>query len=54
MRSYYLMFYFIQDGEKVMTGRIYPQLQSEAIEIFSEGEVELVELVKWKLKSAID
>lgn len=44
---------FIQDGEKVMTGRIYPNLKSEAIQIFSEGEVEVVELAKWGMKPAI-
>lgn len=43
---------FINDGEKVMTGRIYPGKDSKRIQFFSEGEMEIVELVIWELESA--
>ncbi len=44
---------FIQNGEKVMTARIYPDAQSKGIEFFSNGEVDLLQLDKWSLKRSI-
>lgn len=44
---------FIQNGEKVMTARIYPSLQSKGIEFFSDGEVRISKLDKWSLKRSI-
>ncbi|WP_456275129.1 glycoside hydrolase family 32 protein [Bacillus sp. AK128] len=45
---------FINNGEKVMTGRIYPNQQSSNIQFFSDGESHIVELEKWKLGSAFN
>nr|WP_216776061.1 glycoside hydrolase family 32 protein [Metabacillus halosaccharovorans] len=44
---------FIQNGEKVMTARIYPGEHSKGIEFFSEGEVELLKLDKWSLRRSV-
>ncbi|GAB1158865.1 glycoside hydrolase family 32 protein [Paenibacillus illinoisensis] len=41
---------FIQQGEKVMTGRIYPGPNSTGIKAFSSGVSTLVELCKWDLQ----
>lgn len=43
---------FVNDGETVMTARIYPDKASTAVELFSEGgEVELIKLDAWELKN---
>jgi len=44
---------FIQNGDKVMTARIYPSEHSKGIEFFSDGEVELLKLDKWSLRRSI-
>lgn len=42
---------FANDGEEVMTSRIYPNEESLGVELFAlEGEVEIVEFEAWKLK----
>ncbi|WP_413379878.1 glycoside hydrolase family 32 protein [Alkalihalobacillus sp. 1P02AB] len=45
---------FLQNGEKVMTARIYPNKNSKAIEFFSDEVIELVELNKWSLRESIN
>ncbi|RTE09155.1 glycoside hydrolase family 32 protein [Paenibacillus whitsoniae] len=40
---------FIQDGEKVMTGRIYPGTESLGIHVFSQGKCRIVSLNKWDI-----
>ncbi|OPJ62530.1 glycoside hydrolase family 32 protein [Clostridium oryzae] len=40
---------FIQDGEKVITSTVYPKSASRNIEFFSDGEVLINELNKWKI-----
>ncbi|WP_159882646.1 glycoside hydrolase family 32 protein [Paenibacillus puerhi] len=40
---------FLQDGEKVMTARIYPGLASLGIQVYSVGECRLESLHKWDL-----
>lgn len=40
---------FVGDGEKVMTGRIYPGPESTGIRIFSVGSCRLVSLRKWDI-----
>ncbi|WP_163538765.1 glycoside hydrolase family 32 protein [Gracilibacillus sp. YIM 98692] len=44
---------FINHGEKVMTGRIYPGENSKGISFFADKELELVSLKKWDLKKGI-
>lgn len=44
---------FINGGEQVMTGRIYPSEKAADIVFFSNGEIELTEVKKWDLKRAI-
>lgn len=44
---------FINDGEKVMTGRIYPNEESTGIVFFSEGEVILTVVEKWNITNSI-
>ncbi|MDE5415055.1 glycoside hydrolase family 32 protein [Alkalihalobacterium chitinilyticum] len=44
---------FINDGEKVMTGRIYPDENSTSIRFFSDGPCQLTHLKKWDLKHSI-
>ncbi|WP_224725700.1 glycoside hydrolase family 32 protein [Paenibacillus vietnamensis] len=41
---------FIQGGEKVMTGRIYPGPQSQGIQVFSEGACTVVSFKKWDIR----
>lgn len=41
---------FINDGEKVMTGRIYPDKRSSNIQIFSQGEINIIELKKMEFR----
>ncbi|TDF95500.1 glycoside hydrolase family 32 protein [Paenibacillus piri] len=40
---------FIQDGEKVMTSRIYPDAGAEGIKLYAKGECKVVTLNKWDL-----
>lgn len=40
---------FINDGEKVMTGRIYPGEDAVNIKVFSIGECNIVSLKKWEI-----
>jgi beta-fructofuranosidase len=40
---------FINDGRKVMTGRIYPSKDSKGIRIFSRGACKLLSLKKWDI-----
>lgn len=41
---------FINGGEKVMTGRIYPGREAVGITAFSKGECEIVSLRKWDIE----
>jgi beta-fructofuranosidase len=41
---------FLQDGEKVLTARIYPGLSSVGIKLFSAGECRVEALNKWDLQ----
>lgn len=41
---------FINDGEKTMTGRIYPGSDATSIKLFSRGECNIVSLKKWEIK----
>ncbi|MGV8981427.1 glycoside hydrolase family 32 protein [Clostridium sp.] len=41
---------FINDGEKTMTGRIYPSLKAVNIKLFSKDEINIVSLNKWDYK----
>ncbi|HYK73313.1 MAG TPA: glycoside hydrolase family 32 protein [Pseudoneobacillus sp.] len=41
---------FINNGEKVMTGRIYPSESSTGIYFFSDKEVNICQLAKWDMK----
>lgn len=41
---------FINDGEKTMTGRIYPSADSTYIKLFSKDECNIVSLQKWEYK----
>ncbi|WP_318036229.1 GH32 C-terminal domain-containing protein [Halobacillus amylolyticus] len=45
---------FLQNGEKVMTARIYPGKNSEGIQFFSDDKIEMVQLDKWSLNQSID
>lgn len=40
---------FINDGEKVLSGRIYPQESSTKIKLFCDKSLKLLELLKWDL-----
>ena len=40
---------FINNGQKVMTGLIYPSEDSKGIALFSDGECEILSLKKWEL-----
>ncbi|SKA95142.1 beta-fructofuranosidase [Caloramator quimbayensis] len=40
---------FINDGEKVMTGRIYPSKESNLIKLFSKGRCRISYLYKWDI-----
>ncbi|MBZ4665164.1 glycoside hydrolase family 32 protein [Mahella sp.] len=40
---------FINDGEKVMTGRVYPDSQSVNISLFSDGPCKVVSFKKWDI-----
>lgn len=44
---------FLQDGEKVMTARIYPDEQSTGIRFFAEGSMKILTLRKWDLKRSV-
>jgi len=44
---------FINDGEQVMTARIYPGEGATGIHFFADQEVELITLNKWVLKKSI-
>ncbi|MBM7604334.1 beta-fructofuranosidase [Metabacillus crassostreae] len=44
---------FINEGEQVMTGRIYPSINSNKISFFSDEEIEISSLKKWELKRSI-
>jgi beta-fructofuranosidase len=42
---------FVNDGELVMTGRIYPEETSQFVDVFAEGgEVTVLSFYAWKLK----
>lgn len=41
---------FINHGEKVMTGRIYPSESSQGIRFFCDREIDIIHLSKWDLK----
>ncbi|WNF38579.1 glycoside hydrolase family 32 protein [Bacillaceae bacterium IKA-2] len=40
---------FINDGEQVMSGRIYPSEKATAVSFFADGEIEVVTMKKWDL-----
>jgi len=40
---------FLQDGEKVMTARIYPEKGSVGVKFFAEGVMRIVRARKWEL-----
>ncbi|CAM4149294.1 glycoside hydrolase family 32 protein [Paenibacillus alkaliterrae] len=42
---------FIQDGEKVMTGRIYPGSQSQGIQAYAQGNCSVVSFKKWDIRT---
>jgi beta-fructofuranosidase len=44
---------FINEGEKVMTARIYPDEEATGIRFFADEEIELNFLNKWSLKKGI-
>ncbi|MEW9669402.1 glycoside hydrolase family 32 protein [Ammoniphilus sp. 3BR4] len=44
---------FINEGEKVMTARVYPRKEAVNIHFFSDGPLEIVQLKKWKMKKSI-
>lgn len=44
---------FINNGQKVMTARIYPDNQSTGVQFYSNQQVELIALKKWKIKQSI-
>ncbi|MCM8711575.1 glycoside hydrolase family 32 protein [Clostridium sp. SYSU_GA19001] len=41
---------FINEGEKVMTGRIYPSRESINLKVFSKGDCNILSLIKWDIK----
>ncbi|HTG69297.1 MAG TPA: GH32 C-terminal domain-containing protein, partial [Candidatus Udaeobacter sp.] len=41
---------FIQGGEKVMTGRIYPGADSLGIQVYAKGSCSVVSFKKWDMK----
>ncbi|WP_346426615.1 GH32 C-terminal domain-containing protein [Bacillus sp. Y1] len=44
---------FINEGEKVMSARVYPSENSTGISFFSDKEITIVSLQKWDLKKCI-
>ena len=44
---------FMQNGEMVMSARIYPGQGSTGIEFFSDTAIEIVQLEKWSLKQSV-
>ena len=44
---------FLQEGEKVMSARIYPSENSKGVQFFSDNTVKIVKLEKWSLRSSI-
>jgi beta-fructofuranosidase len=45
---------FLNNGEKVMTARIYPSQKSTGIQFFADQEIELKSIKKWSMKKALD
>ncbi len=43
----------MQNGEMVMSARIYPGQGSTGIEFFSDTAIEIVQLEKWSLKQSV-
>lgn len=44
---------FIQDGEKVMTARIYPDEKSTGITLFAEGNMKVLRMHIWDLQQSV-
>lgn len=44
---------FLQDGEKVMTARIYPDEKSTGITLFAVGTMKVIHLHKWDLRKSV-
>ncbi|MEK4754462.1 GH32 C-terminal domain-containing protein [Priestia sp. FSL R5-0597] len=44
---------FINEGEKVMTSRIYPVENAKGICFFADQEIELITLSKWNLSKGV-
>jgi beta-fructofuranosidase len=44
---------FLQNGEKVMSARIYPSSESTSIQFFCDETIEIVQLDKWSLIKSI-
>ncbi|WP_332628543.1 glycoside hydrolase family 32 protein [Halalkalibacter flavus] len=44
---------FVNDGEKVMTSRIYPDSSSTGIEFFADGLISIKKLKKWALGKSV-
>lgn len=45
---------FINNGEKVMSARIYPSEESTGISFYSDSIIEIINLQKWDLDKSID
>ncbi len=45
---------FLQDGEKVMTARIYPGEKSTGITLFAVGVMKVIRLHKWDLHKSVE
>ncbi|WP_274596487.1 GH32 C-terminal domain-containing protein [Priestia megaterium] len=44
---------FINEGEKVITSRIYPVENAKGICFFADQEIELITLSKWNLSKGV-
>lgn len=44
---------FLQDGDKVMTARIYPDEGSKGVCFFAEGSMKIIRLWKWDLCKSV-
>ena len=44
---------FLQDGEKVMSTRIYPGEDANGVRFFSDRKMKIVKVEKWSLRSSI-
>ena len=44
---------FVNDGEKVLTARVYPTEQAETVQFFADKECKLIELKKWEIDKGI-